>query len=263
VRQVTPAHVLDIVKGIDDRAPEMAALVKRCIGAVCRLAVSTLRADLDPAAPLSGALKPRKVRHNRPLSEDELKQFVQVLDKLERHPTTKYALRLTLLTLARSCEVLGARWDEIDLEGGTWIIPASRMKMREAHAIPLPSQAVEMLKKIHADTGHREHLFPNRDDPKRHVSDSILRTAVRGIGLPMFSPHGIRSTGSTMLNSMGFRADLIEKQLAHEERNRMRATYNRADYLPERREMMQLWANYLNSLAVGSEKVVPLRQNAA
>ena len=263
IRQVTPAHVLDILKRLDAHAPEMAKIVRQLISAVCRFAVSTLRADTDSAAPLRGALKARKVQHNRPLTVEELPKFVRALGAMPGYPTTRYALQLMTLTLCRSGEVLGARWAEVDLENATWSIPAERMKMREAHIVPLSRQAVELLKRLHALTGRREHLFPNRDDAQRHASHSVLRSAVYGLGFPEFSPHGIRSTGSTMLNDMGFRADLIEKQLAHEQRNASRRAYDRSTLVEERRAMMQQWADYLDSLAACAAKVVPLRREIA
>ena len=263
IRQVTPAHVLDILKRLEKRAPEMAKITRQLISAVCRFAVSTLRADADPAEPLRGALKPRKTEHNRPLTAEELPKFVRALDAMPGYPTTRYALQLMLLTLARSGEVLGAQWSEIDLEQAVWIVPAERMKKREKHDIPLPTQAVDLLRRLHALTGHREHLFPNRDDATRHASRSVLRSAIYGLGFKGFSPHGIRSTGSTRLNEMGYRADLIEKQLAHEQRNQSRRAYDRSTLIEERRQMMSGWASYLDLLAAGSEKVVPLRQQAA
>lgn len=263
IRQVTPAHVLDILKRLGARSPEMAKIVRQLISAVSRFAVSTLRADTNPAAPLRGALKPRKTEHNRPLTAAELPRFVGALDAMPGYPTTRYALQLMLLTLARSGEVLGASWREVDLDGATWTVPAERMKMRATHVIPLSSQAVKLLGRLHALTGHREHLFPNRDDPKRHASHSVLRNAVYGLGFEAFSPHGIRSTGSTMLNEMGFRADLIEKALAHEQRNATRRSYDRSTLLEERRKMMQRWADYLAEQAAPDRKVLHLRRPAA
>ena len=129
--------------------------------------------------------------------------------------------------------------------------------------MPLSRQAVALLKRLNTLTGHREHLFPNRDDASRHASHSVLRSAVYGLGFSEFSPHGIRSTGSTMLNDMGFRADLIEKQLAHEQRSASRRAYDRSTLIEERRAMMRQWADYLDSLAAGATKVVPMKRQIA
>ena len=162
-----------------------------------------------------------------------------------------------LLTLVRTTELIDARWEEFDLEQGLWTIPAERMKSREAHRVPLSDQAIELLNKLHGVSGHREFLFPNRADPRKPASRGVLWKAVASLGYEgKFSPHGIRATGSTMLNEMGFRADVIERQLAHSERNKVRASYNQADYIDERREMMQTWANFIDAQADGSSVTI-------
>jgi integrase len=172
----------------------------------------------------------------------------------------KVALHLVLLTLVRSTEALGARWSEIDLEKAEWCIPAERMKKRRPHTVPLPKQASELLERLKAVTGNHEYLFPNRNDPRRPVSIGVLWKAVESMGYAgKFSPHGIRATGSTVLNEMGFRPDVIESQLAHQERNMTRASYNQAEYLQERREMMQAWADFIDSLVAGDGKLTPGR----
>ncbi|MDB5761834.1 MAG: Integrase, partial [Herminiimonas sp.] len=264
VRQVTPSHVLDILKRIEKRAPAMAVVVNQSIGAICRLAVVTLRADTDPTGPIRGALKPQKTRHHRPLAPDELPKLIAANEASSSYYPNKVALKLMLLTLARTMEIVGARWDEFDLDAGLWIVPAARMKMRENHLIPLPSQAVQLLQKLRVlagelkdpFTGQSKPVFPNRNQPSRPASHGVLWKAIMRMGFDeRFSPHGIRSTGSTILNGMGYRADLIEKQLAHEERDKSRASYNRATYIEERRTMMQQWADYLDAIAKG-EKVV-------
>lgn len=260
VRQVTPAHVLDIVKRIEKRAPSMALIVNQAIGSICRLAVVTLRADTDPTNPIRGAIRPQKTRHHRPLTADEIPKLMSAIEASASYYPNKVALKLMLLTLARTMEIIGARWEEFDLDKGIWTVPASRMKMREDHLIPLPSQAIDLIRKLHVITGHHDHLFSNRDQPSRPASRGVLWKAIARMGFDeLFSPHGIRSTGSTMLNGMGYRSDLIEKQLAHEERDKSRASYNRATYIEERRQMMQCWADYIDALCVGTN-VVPLRR---
>ena len=262
-RQVTPAHVLSIVKKIEKRAPAMAVLVNQAIGAVCRYAVATLRADIDPTNPLRGSLRPRQVEHHKPLLRDEIPDFIRALEAYPGYFSNKMALHLMLLTLVRTTEMLEALWSEFDLETALWRIPAERMKMREAHTVPLSRQTLELLKKLYAVTGNGAYLFPNRNNLRRPVSRGVLWKAVVSMGyLGRFSPHGIRATGSTILNEMGFRADLIEKQLAHAERNKVRAAYNHAEHIPERLVMMQAWADYLDSLASGAS-VVPLHSAQA
>ncbi|MGH9906063.1 MAG: tyrosine-type recombinase/integrase, partial [Pyrinomonadaceae bacterium] len=183
--------------------------------------------------------------------------FLSAIEAYPGYFSNKAALRLVLLTLCRSAEALEARWSEFDFEHNLWRIPAERMKMREPHTMPLSRQAVELLTRLHVVTGNGEYLFPNRSNLKRPVSHGVLWKAVTNMGYGgRFSPHGIRATGSTILNEMGFRADVIERQLAHQERNKTRASYNRAEYLSERLEMMQQWADYLDNLTKG-EKVIP------
>ncbi len=257
VRQVTPAHVLDIVRRVETRAPTMAMIVSQFVGAICRYAVVTLRADVDPTAPIRGSLKPWQTQHRKPLSASELPEFVRAVDDYPGQFGNKTALQIMLLTLVRTTELIGASWKEFDLEQGLWTIPAERMKSREAHRVPLSHQAIELLNKLHGVSGHREFLFPNRSDPRRPASRGVLWKAVASLGYEgKFSPHGIRATGSTMLNEMGFRADVIERQLAHAERNTVRASYNQADYLDERRQMMQTWADFIDAQADGGNVTI-------
>lgn len=256
VSQVAPAHVLEIVQRVENRAPAMATIVLQSIGAICRFAVVMQKAVIDPTTPLRAMLKPRQTQHNRPLSAAELPQFLLALDDYAGQFTNTIAVQLMLLTLVRTCELLEAKWQEFDLEQRLWTIPAERMKGREPHRVPLSHQAVGLLNKLEAISGHREFLFPNRLDPRRPASRGVLWKAVSSLGFPQFSPHGIRSTGSTMLNEMGFRADVIERQLAHAERDKVRASYNQADYLDERRHMMQTWGDFLDAQTDGSNVTV-------
>lgn len=262
-RQVSPAHVLSVIKKIEKRAPTMAVLVNQAIGAVSRYAVATLRADIDPTNPLRGSLRPRPVEHHKPLTRDEIPGFIWALEAYPGYFSNKIALHLMLLTLVRTTEILEAPWNEFDIVAALWRIPAPRMKMREPHTVPLSRQALELLEKLYAVTGNGAYLFPNRSNLRKPVSRGVLWKAVVSMGyLGRFSPHGIRATGSTILNEMGFRPDVIERQLAHAETNKVRAAYNHAEHIPERLVMMQAWADYLDSLASGAS-VVPLHSAQA
>ena len=260
VRQVKASHLLEILQRVEKRAPTMAAMLNQTISSICRLAVATLRADDDPTLAVQGALKSRSTVHRTPLKPNQLPSFMAGIDESQAYFPTKVALKLMLYTLARSVEVIGAPWEEFDLDKGVWIVPAHRMKMREEHVMPLPTQAVTLLKQLRDFPPLRHFLFPNRDKPTQPASRGLLWKSVASMGLGV-SPHGIRATGSTILNGMGFRADLIEKQLAHEERSKSRASYNRAIYLEERRDMMQQWADYLDQLVKGAD-IVPLHKRA-
>jgi integrase len=264
VRQVTPTHVLSIVKRVEKRALAMAVLVNQAIGSICRYAMVTLRADIDPTRPLRGSLRPRQVEHHKPLSRGEIPGFIRALEAYPGYFSNKMALHLVLLTLVRTTEMLEARWSEFDLGAALWRIPAERMKMREPHIVPLSRRAVELLRELHTLTGGQLWLFPNYRRPKTCMTATTMNRALErmgfnGKGSMGFSAHGFRATASTILNEMGFRPDVIERQLAHKERNKVRASYNRAEYLGERREMMQVWADLIEEMVKEQSKVIPGR----
>ncbi|MBL8528864.1 MAG: tyrosine-type recombinase/integrase [Burkholderiales bacterium] len=260
VRQITPSHILDVLNTVaKDNGPTVAAEAKRSMSGTFELAVSTLRADADPVFPVRKALPANKTQHKRPLSTEEIGKLLRDLDGYERNFQTVSALRLMWLTLCRPSEVMGAQWAEFDLNAALWRIPAPRMKKRTEHVIPLPRQAVELLRVVQGFTGHRGHVFPHRDDRTKPMTDATLRQALKYLGWSgRYSPHATRTTGSTWLNEMGYPADWIERQLAHAEPNAVRRTYNHADYLADRAKMMQQWADMLDSWREGA-KVVPLR----
>jgi integrase len=179
-----------------------------------------------------------------------------------RHETLA-AFRLMWLTLARPSEVIEAQWSEFDLEGGTWRIPAERMKRRKEHTIPLPTQAIELLRALHGITGVRVHLFPGRDDRTKPMAGATFRQALGAIGWAgRYSPHATRTTGSTHLNEMGYPSDWIERQLAHVEPNAVRRTYNHAEHLSDRAKMMQAWADFLDRTEAGGT-VLEFQRKAA
>ena len=263
VKSVTPAHVLDVLKtAAKGNGPSVAAEAQRTMSAVFDLAVATLRADNDPVYPVRKALPKNKTQHKRALTVIEVGQLMRDLAGYERNFQTVAAFRLQWLTLARPNEVLGAQWSEFDLDAAVWRIPAERMKMRIEHRMPLPTQAVEILRKVKAVNGHRAHVFPHRDDREKQMTDATLRQALGYMGWAgKYSPHATRHTGSTRLNELGFNSDWIERQLAHAERNAVRGTYNQAEHFANRAAMMQSWADLLDSWQAGAV-VVPLR-NAA
>lgn len=269
IRNVTAAQLLEIVKAIEGRGAEtVALLVRQWASAVFRYAVATLRADTDPAAALKGAIHRPKVEHRKPLTRDQIKAFVKALDGYAGYRTTVIALRLMLLTFVRTVELRGALWAEIDLDRAEWRIPAERMKMREPHIVPLSRQAVELLRELHTHTGGRGMLFPNYRNPKTCMTATTLNRALERMGFNGkdsigFSAHGFRATASTILNEIGFRPDVIERQLAHAERNKVRASYNQAEYLEERRAMMQQWADLTDEMAKDDDKVTPIKKAAA
>lgn len=263
VRAVTPAHLLEIVRRVEARAPTVALLLRQWCSAVFRYAVATLRADGDPTVALRGAIDRPKVRHRKPLARTDIPDFLKKLDEPGPYRTTVIALRLLLLLFVRPVELRGAEWSEFDLERAEWRIPAARMKMREPHIVPLPVQAVELLRELHTLTGGQRWLFPNHRRPREHMAATTLNRTLERLGFGgRFSSHGFRATASTLLNEMGYRPDVIERQLAHKERNAVRGAYNRAEYLEERRKMIQDYANLVDALHAG-DKVSPLKKVAA
>jgi integrase len=262
LHNITPSQVLEIIQRIERRAPSMAVIAQQAISSIFRLGVMTLRADSDPTMLLRGVIKPRKTSHHKILEQSELPAFLKAVDDYSGYFVNQLALRLVILTLARSNEVLQSMWGEFDLDNAIWTKPAYRVKKREEHSVPLPKQAVELLHQLKPLTGHREYLFPNRNSPRKPASKGVLWKAFVSMGYKdKFTPHGLRGTGSTILNEMGYRSDVIEKQLDHQERNKTRASYNRADYFEERREMMQTWADFLDGLKAGAD-IVPIGNKA-
>lgn len=255
VKQVTSAHVLDVLQTAHKQnGPSVAAEARRTMSGVFELAIATLRADIDPVHPVRKALPANKTQHKRPLTVEEIGQLLRDLTSHGGRYETIGAFRLMWWTLCRPSESVEAKWSEFDLDKALWKISAERMKKRKEHVIPLPTQAVEMLRAQNGLTGHYEHVFPGRDDRSKPMSVASFRQMLHVLGWAgKFSPHATRTTGSTRLNEMGYHPDWIERQLAHIEPNSVRRTYNHADYLSDRAKMMQQWANMLKELEGGAE----------
>lgn len=250
IQDIKSAHILQIIRKVADRdAKTVAILIRQWCSQIFCYAISTLRAEYDPCASLKGAVSRPKVQHKRALAPSEI---AELRDKLaEDHGTgpVRLSVKLLMLTFVRPGELRQALWSEFDLAKGEWRIPASRMKMREPHTVPLSRQAVALLCELKSSSSSRAQLFPNIRDPQRCMSMTTMNRYLERIGYGgKFSAHGFRATASTLLNEMGYRTEAIERQLAHRERNQVRASYNHASYLSERTEMMQHWANYVEAL---------------
>lgn len=256
IRAITPVHVLEILQSTVKRgAPTVAAEARRTMSAVFEFAVATLRADSDPVWPVRKAIPSNKTQHKTALTTD---QIGKLLNDFNNHRCTfqiNYCMQLMWWTLARPSEVAEAEWAEIDLDRALWRISAERMKARKEHLVPLPQQAVEMLRGLKALTGQRKHLFPGRDNRNTPMSVASLRQALKVLGWAgNYSPHATRTTGSTRLNEMGYRPDAIEAQLAHSDQNNVRRAYNHATYFEERQVMMQDWADHLDKWRAAHEE---------
>jgi integrase len=255
IRNVTAAHLLGILQQVEMRGAEtVAVMLRQWISAVFRYAVATLRADTDPASALKGAIHRPRTKHAKPLSRTEIEAFAHALEAYGGYRTTVIALRLMLLTFVRTKELRAALWSEMDLDRAEWRIGANRMKMRKPHIVPLSRQAVALVRELQTYTGGCAFLFPNYRNPETCMTATTLNRALERMGFNGkngigFSAHGFRATASTILNETGFRPDVIERQLAHAERNKVRASYNQGQYLEERRDMMQQWADLTDEIA--------------
>lgn len=251
VADIKAPEVLAMLRAIEKNGTLVTArrIMQRC-AQIFMYAIATGRAERNPVPDLRGALKTPVVKHRAYLEAKDLPDFLKKLDAYDGNLQTKLALRLLLLTFVRTTEQRGAYWKEIDWDKAEWRIPSARMKMKELHIVPLSRQAIAVLRDLEALSGDRDFIFPNHHNPKTFMSENTMLFGLYRMGYhSRATGHGFRSTASTILNEHGFRADVIERQLAHLERNNVRAAYNHAQYLPERRELMQWWADYLDEAA--------------
>jgi integrase len=251
IRSVTAANILTILNRVSDRGAETVALnLRQWCSAVFRYAVVTLRADSDPAAALRGAVIRPPINHSKPMSREEIGEFVLKVRGYGGNRTTAIAVRILLLTFVRTVEMRKAEWTEINLDESEWRIPSEKMKMRRPHIVPLSRQVVALLRELQRITGAGRWLFPNNRRPDDVMSATTVNRALEYMGYASgaVTGHDFRATASTQLHEMGFRPDVIERQLAHAEQNKVKAAYNHAEYLPERRELMQRWADWVGQI---------------
>ena len=251
VADVTAPEVLSILRVVEESgALDTAQRVMQVCGQVFMYAIATGRAERNPVPDLRGALKTPVTKHHAYFTAADLPEFLTKLDAYDGSVQTKLALRFLMLTFVRTSEQRAAEWAEIDFDRAEWRIPGERMKMREQHLVPPSRQAVALLRELQEHTGSRRYLFPNQHNPVSFMSENTMLYALYRMGYHSRTTcHGFRSTASTILNEHGFQPDVIERQLAHCERNKVRAAYNHAQYFPERRKMMQWWADYLEGVA--------------
>lgn len=241
--------------------------VMNSCGQVFRYAIASGRCERNPVSDLRGAIKERPTpKHMNALPEKDLPELLRKMDAYATDHggelQTQYALQLLALTFVRTGELREATWEEFDLDKAEWRIPAGRMKMKAPHVVPLSRQAVEILKRLREINGGYDLVFPGAN-PQRPMSKNTVLFALYRMGYrSRMTGHGFRAIASTLLNEMNFDADVIERQLAHAERNKVRAAYHRSEYLLERRKMMQHWADYLDSKKAGAD-VIPLKGNTA
>jgi len=219
-------------------------------GQVFRFGVATGRCERDPTPDLKGALKTRKVKHMARVTEAELPELMRKIAAYDGEFQTRLALQFLALTFVRTGEMRFAEWSEIDGAKAEWRIPAERMKMPSPHIVPLSTQALELIRQLREINGRWRWVFPSQSNTQKPISENTVLFALYRMGYhSRMTGHGFRGLASTILNENGFEPDWIERQLAHTERNDVRAAYNHAQYLSERRRMMQWWGDYLDSVS--------------
>ncbi|MGH8115082.1 MAG: tyrosine-type recombinase/integrase, partial [Rhodanobacteraceae bacterium] len=265
ISAITVPELLAVLRRVEARGKlETTQRLKQVCGQVFRYAVATGRAERDPTGDLRGALKTTKTRHHASITDPaKVGELMRAMDGFSGYYVTRSAMYLAPLVFVRPGELRKAEWAEFDLDKAEWRIPAERMKMRETHLVPLSTQAVAILRELRPLTGTGRYVFPSNRGMARPMSENTITAALRRLGYTgdEMTGHGFRSMASTLLHEQGWPSDVIERQLAHAERNKIKAAYNYAEYLPQRRKMMQAWADYLDMLKQGGN-VVPIRKFA-
>ncbi len=252
ITEVTAPELLQALRHIESTgAHESAHRTHQNCSQVFRYAIATGRADRDPAADLKGALIPAKTKHHASITEPaKVGELLRAIDSYQGEFITKCGLQMIPYVFVRPGELRHAEWSEIDFDLAEWHIPAEKMKMPAKQIVPLSDQVIAILESLHPLTGRWKYVFPGIRSKQRPMSENTLNAGLRRLGYTKeeMTSHGFRSMASTLLNEQGFNRDWIERQLAHTERDSVRAAYNYAEYLSERKRMMQHWADYLDNL---------------
>ncbi|EMT6576982.1 tyrosine-type recombinase/integrase [Providencia rettgeri] len=257
IAEIKPMELLEVLSIMEKRgATEKLKKVRQRCGEVWKYAIITGRAEYNPAPDLASAFVPHKREHYAHLSVSELPEFLSSIDKYMGSQIVRVALRVLILTGVRPGELRKAEWSEINVDTKVWEIPAEKMKMRRPHIVPLSEQVIDLLKQIHPISGSYQYIFPSRTDYRKHISDMALNTMIRRMGYSgRATGHGFRHTMSTILHEQGYNTAWIETQLAHVDKNSIRGTYNHAQYIDGRREMLQWYADYMGALENGDNVV--------
>lgn len=260
IAEIKAAEMLLVLRKMEQRGVlDKLKKTRQACRQIFTYAVITGRAEHNPVTDLAGALKAPKQKHFPHLLTEQIGGFLRALSEYTGSKVTQNATRLLMLTGTRTIELRAAEWVEFDLEKGIWQIPAERMKMRRPHVVPLSIQAKSLLEEIHQLTGRGRYVFPGRNDAGKTMSEASINQVIKRIGYDgKATGHGFRHTMSTILHEQGYNSAWIETQLAHADKNSIRGTYNHAQYLDGRREMLQWYADYMDALEKGEkgEKVV-------
>lgn len=272
IGEITPPEVLAVLRRIDTRTPVTARKAYSTCRQVFFNAIAHGRATTNPVDGLTVLLSPKRVKHMAaPTEQGEVSRLLKALPTYPGTFPVRCALMLSPIFFVRPGTMRGMEWQDVDLDRAEWRIPIEQLKRRQIDKdarrgeigliVPLPRQAVAILRELHQLTGGGRFAFPGTRHKEKPISENTVRTALHAMGFTKedITPHGFRHMASTLLHEMGFPSHLIEKQLAHSDKNKIRAVYNHAEYMPERRKMMQAWADYLDRLAAGEEnKIVPI-----
>ncbi|MEQ5120643.1 tyrosine-type recombinase/integrase [Morganella morganii] len=258
ITEIKPLELLETLRKMEKRgALEKMRKVRQRCGEVYRYAIITGRAEYNPAPDLATALTPPKKQHFPFLTAEELPYFLKDLAGYTGSVITKTATKIILLTAVRTQELRFARWQDIDLEKGIWEIPAEVMKMKRPHVVPLSKQVIELFNSLKPLSGHYELVFIGRNDHRKPISKESVNQVIELLGYKgRLTGHGFRHTMSTILHEKGFNSAWIETQLAHIDKNAIRGTYNHAQYMDGRREMMQWYADYMGELEGNLDNMV-------
>ncbi|WP_370621450.1 tyrosine-type recombinase/integrase [Citrobacter portucalensis] len=250
IAEIKPLELLNVLRRMEGRgATEKAKKVRQRCGEVFRYAIVTGRAEYNPAPDLTSAMQGHESSHYPFLNAPELPAFFEALSRYSGSELVVLAARLLIITGLRTGELRGATWQEIDVDAAVWDIPAERMKMRRPHIVPLSLQAQAIIMRIREMTGRYPYIFPGRNDPRKTMSEASINQVFKRIGYAgRVTGHGFRHTMSTILHEQGYNTAWIETQLAHVDKNSIRGTYNHAQYLDGRREMLQWYADYMDAL---------------
>ncbi|MCD8566709.1 MAG: tyrosine-type recombinase/integrase [Alphaproteobacteria bacterium] len=257
IADIDPPELLDVLRRIEKRGSlDVAARVKQICGQIFRYGIATGLCQRDPSADLKGALTPNRTQHFACLDLKEMPAFLKALEKNEARlfSRTRRAIKLLMLTFVRTSELINATWDEFDLDNATWEIPGWRMKMRNPHIVPLSRQAVSVLREQKEETGHLNTpwVLPSQVRPKDPMSNNTILFAIGRMGYKKrMTGHGFRALAmSNIKEKLGYRHEVVDRQLAHAHKSKIDRAYDRAQFLDERTKMMQEWADYLDSLAL-------------
>ena len=247
--------LLKTIREIENRgAREMAHRSIQVCGQIFRYAIVTGRADRNPAADLRGALKPVKKGHYAALDSAHLPAFIKALENNDArlYIQTRLSIKLLMLTFVRTGEMIGATWDEFNFDTKEWIIPASRMKMKREHIVPLSTQVIHLLEELKDLAGNRPYILPSQINPRKHMSNNTILKALERMGYKgQMTGHGFRALAmSTIKEKLGYRHEVVDRQLAHAPSSKIEAAYDRAKFLDDRKIMMQEWADFISGIEV-------------